>query len=474
MSYSRKDSLLQLSRWERICAVLGHHLQSRNRLPVPLHQIYESQARPWTDLESELAIGLTELTRSQSAYPTETDALDHIITVDGELKGWTKAWILRDQEMLHHSFFRMDEILNCLSPVRRHFSHDPAKDYDHLKPHNERQALELLMRVHHRLRDIGWDSKSGYLSPRWYAMVTRGIRHLSLKVKYMVRDILYTYAKHIPEKPIKNCSYNRPWMGNITQAILLSRPPTRTSDEGRKTKVAPSTPQDIPIYGWTAINKPELSPATSIPALAPGYDSNTPIIRWVAINTPRSSTSTINLNLIPGSGSNTPTSQRVQQEEISRRMSNVDKSTGSSGVPPAKKRKRDTNGTVNEDLTLVRRVNKKREREKAKGIKIMDNNNEGRPATNPCERCLRRGKGPCMVPKDPEVSSTFKCGRCIRDQQRCSLSARNPGSDDYDWEYRRKCIAEMDEKARKRQRREQQPSARRGCSRSSPCRYSPI
>ncbi|RYP10112.1 hypothetical protein DL765_008206 [Monosporascus sp. GIB2] len=453
MSYSRKDSLLQLSRWERICAVLGHHLQSRDRLPEPLHQIYESQARPWTDLESELAMGLTELTRLQSAYPTETDALDHILAVDVELKGWTKAWILHDQEMLHHSFFRMDEILNSLSPVRRHFSHDPAKDYDHLKPHNERQALELLMRVHHRLRDICWDSESGYLSPCWCGMVTKGIRNLSLKIKYMVRDILYTYAKHIPEKPIKNCSYSRPWMGNITQAIHLSRPPTPTSDEGRKTKIVPSTTQDVPIYGWTAINKPESSPATSIPALAPGYNSDTRIIRWTAINTPRSSSVTISPALIPGSGSDTPTSQSVQQEETSRRMSSADKSTGSSDVPPVKKRKRDTNGTVKEDLPLGRRVNRKREHEKAKGIKIMEDNDEGRPATNPCERCLRRAKGPCMVPNDPEVSSTFKCGCCIRDQQRCSLNARNPGCDDYDWEYRRKCIVEMDEKARKRQRR---------------------
>ncbi|RYP11241.1 hypothetical protein DL764_000197 [Monosporascus ibericus] len=446
MSYSRKDSLLQLSRWERVCAVLGHHLQSRHRLPEPLHQIYESQECAWTDLESELATGLTELTRAQPAYPTEADALDQIIRVDVELKGWTKAWILRDQEMLHHSFFRMDEILNSLSPVRRHFSHDPAKDYDHLKPHNERQALELLTRVHHRLRDIRGCYQSGYPRPRWYSMVTTGILNLSLKIKYMVRDILYTHARHIPEKPIKNCSYNRPWMGNSTQATFFSRPPTPTSDGDPKTKIVPSTPRDIPMYGWTAINKPRPSPATIHPTS------------------------------IPGSDSDVPTSQRMEQEDAPRRRSNADKSTGSLDVPSAKKRKRGTNGTASEGLSPsekpVRRVNKKREHEKTKGIKIIEDNDEGRPATNPCERCLRRDKGPCMVPKDPKVSSTFKCGCCIRDQQRCSLNARSPGRDDYDWEYRWKCIAEMDEKARRRRRREEQPSTRRGRSRSSPHRYS--
>ncbi|RYP44345.1 hypothetical protein DL768_009182 [Monosporascus sp. mg162] len=436
MSYSRKDSLLRLSRWERICAVLGHQLQSRDRLPEPLHQIYESQECPWTDLENELASGLTELTRSQSAYPTEADALDQVIRVDVELKGWTKAWILRDQEMLHHSFLRMDEILNSLSPVRRHFSHDPAKDYDYLKPHNERQALELLTRVHHRLRDIRWCYQSGYPRPRWYSMATTGIQNLSLKFKYMVRDILYTYARHVPEKPIKNCSYSRLWMGNSTKTTLLFRQPKPTSDEGWKTKTVPSTPPDIPINGWNAINKPSSSPAT------------------------------INPISLPGSGSDTPTSQRVEQEDTPRRVSNADKSAGSSDVPSAKKRKRDTSGTASEDLSPgekpARKVNKKREHEKAKGIKIMEDNDEGRPATNPCERCLRRGKGPCMVPKDPKVSSTFKCGCCIRDQQRCSLNARNPGCDDYDWEYRWKCIAEMDKKARRRRRREEQPSTRRG------------
>ncbi|RYP64338.1 hypothetical protein DL769_006700 [Monosporascus sp. CRB-8-3] len=404
MSYSRKDSLLHLSRWERICAVLGHHLQSPGRLPEPLHQIYESQERPWADLESELATGLTELTRSQSAYPTEADTLDQIIRVDVELKGWTKAWILRDQEMLHHSYFRMDEILNFLSPARRHFSHDPVKDYDHLKPHNERQAIELLMRVHHRLRDIRWCYESGCPGPRRYSMVTTGIQNLSLKVKYIVRDILYTYARHVPEKPIKNCSYNRPWMENSTQTTLLPRPPPPDSDEGRKRRIARSTAQDTPIIRWTPINRPKPSPVTPSPTLVPGCDSDT------------------------------PTPQRVQQEETSR---------------------------PNEDLQPVRKVNKKREHEKAKGIKIMEDKNEGRPATNPCERCLRRDKGSCMVPKDPKVSSTFKCGCCIRDQQRCSLNARNPGCDDYDWEYRRKCIAEMDEKLRRRRRREEQPSTRR-------------
>ncbi|RYP74992.1 hypothetical protein DL771_002640 [Monosporascus sp. 5C6A] len=457
MSYSQKDSLLQLSRWERICAVLGHHLQNPDRLPEPLHYIYESQEWCWADLESELTTGLTIMTRSQSAYPTEADALDQIIRVDAELKGWTKAWILRDQEMLHHSFFRMDEVLNSLSPVRRHFSHDPAKDYDHLKPHNERRALELLMRVHYRFRDICWYYESGYPHPRWYSMVITDIRNLGLKIKYMVRDVLYTYARRIPEKPIKDCSYNRPWMGNSTQTTLLSRQATPTSDEGRKTNIAQSTPQDIPINGWTAINKPKLSPAKSIPALTPGFDSGTSITHWAGINTPRPSLVTISPTSIPGSDSDTAMSQRVEQEDTPRRKSNADKSAGFPDVPSVKKRKRDTTGAANEDPSPsgkpVRKVNKKREHEKAKGIKIIENNDEGRPATNPCERCLRRDKGSCMVPKDPKASSTFKCGCCIRDQQRCSLNARNPGCDDYDWEYRWKCIVEMDEKARRHRRR---------------------
>ena len=91
---------------------------------------------------------------------------------------------------------------------------------------------------------------------------------------------------------------------------------------------------------------------------------------------------------------------------------------------------------------------KKRLREKGKGERILDG---GILALSPCTNCLRLGKT-CMVPKDPKEMATFKCGACIKGQIRCSLSALNPGRDDYDTEYVQKCARRL-ENSKKMERR---------------------
>lgn len=82
---------------------------------------------------------------------------------------------------------------------------------------------------------------------------------------------------------------------------------------------------------------------------------------------------------------------------------------------------------------------KKRRREHGKGFQIIE---EGHLATNPCQKCSLTGKT-CLVPKDPKEMATFKCGHCIKGQMGCSLSASNPGRDDYDVEYVRKSLERL-------------------------------
>ena len=103
-------------------------------------------------------------------------------------------------------------------------------------------------------------------------------------------------------------------------------------------------------------------------------------------------------------------------------------------TPSSRKRKADTQVTNDETARMT-----KRQRERSKGDKIIG---EGCVATNPCTKCKNGGKT-CKVPTNPKEMFTFKCGACIKGQMGCSLSARNPGRDDYDKAYVWQCAEKL-------------------------------
>lgn len=421
---SHMGSLMELPMWDRVCCVLGRSQRSPGRrLPGPLFDIYGTFQNHWLHPERVLVLGLTRLTtNTNSPYPDQDAAITHAGNIDIELEEWTNAWLVQDQQRLHYSLFRIDEKLDRLSPCRRDFLSDPSGNYRHLRPSSHKYALELLARVRQRLDDV----VSAYEKncPAMRSSVTNHIRGMSLKTRYIYRDILWKGECRIPTEAIPSASYDPP-------PQIHNGPPIELSSErhqgiagavSRERPTSPETPEQFSI-GFTPINKRDgLSPQSSETLTSRSHNSPSP--------------------LAP-----------LERKE-SQKPSDSSPSCTSGGSPANKNGKGSPKNGTSPSLSSDNSAKRTREREKGKGI-----NEEGHMAMTPCDKCAA-SRNHCMVPRDPKRWATFKCGNCIKGQMGCSLSARNPGRDDYDTAYVSVCARREERREAARAKREQQKRGR--------------
>lgn len=342
-------------------------------------------------------------------FPREDEAIIQVDGIDRNLKKWTEAWEAEDQDRVNKLTTRLNKRIDHLSPCRRDFQTTPGCSSMFSVFLGRLKALEVLAQVGYRLQDVilDYEEHRGH----WRVTVTMDLEKMITKIIFILKDIMWRRSNNSNSSRHDNPPPSAPVPNRDSDVV---------SFDGTTDTAQP--PENNNHAQMSTITDDTVSDTSS----AKGYS----IISFLSINKPRRPQSQASSNtLTEGSHSS---------------GSSVTRSTPDSNTPSGM-----SSGEGFEHLTSL--VNgrapsptrkTKRGRERAKGEKII---NDGLPARYPCARCTK-GRKTCMVPRDPQEVGTFKCGDCIKGQLGCSLTAINPGRDDYDEAHRRSCVRKEEDR----------------------------
>lgn len=402
--------------WDRASCVLGHCSRHHNILPDVLEKIYRA------DLDGRLEAltrivdtGLSPLPISDGRYPRQDLALIWVDKIDLGLKKWAEAWSDSNQKNQISSIASINRRLDLLSPSRRNLDDAPGDSGIFSELGRSYHTLGHLIRIIYRLQDVAADYDRKH--PHWRFSPTKDVRCLVTKTMFIIRDVLWKEGHITVEGSITPPAPDHPDQDNNTQTESSPNHNSDTTSPGHNTEAGPSSEND---------NDAQSSSRSSNPPAEENLGT-----RFNPINRPRRPEERHSDTVLEGSHS--PASAVARPENIHGAGSS--NSAAPSEAPNENEAQPSPPGPTSSPSTK-----RKRERERAKGVGII---NGGREASKPCERCAKSHKT-CMVPTDPKASGTFKCGDCIKGQLGCSLSALNPGREDYDEEHRRLCIAKED------------------------------